>query len=224
MVNRMKKVDRTSIPLSLKQNGASWTQALVNEVKIKGVYKDVDDSFKTKYKQQDVQRALEAMYYEKCCYCEQIIGAESYEHIEHLRPKSNLAFHHLAFEWNNLHWSCPKCNMAKKAQWDWNNPILDPTVDDPRQHLTLNLITGELVSKTLRGQTTIDHTQLNREKLKKARKRTLEKLRKLELCVKQTPSKIDDFYLVSLLLDYTENEEEFSSLVQHYVEKICKTL
>lgn len=134
----MKKINRTNAPLSLQQNGNQWTMELLQEIKSKGMYNAVADSYKNKYRQPDVQLALEAMYFEKCCYCEQTIGAESYEHIEHLRPKSNSNFHHLTFEWSNLHWCCQKCNMAKGAKWDVTNPILDPTVDEPQQHVTIN--------------------------------------------------------------------------------------
>lgn len=220
----MKKINRTAKPLSLQQHAPQWTQELLQEVQGKGTYAAVAEVYKNKYRKSDVQQALEDMYFEKCCYCEQTIGAESYEHIEHLRPKSNVHFHHLAFDWHNLHWCCQRCNMAKSAQWDAVNPILDPTIDEPQQHITLNLITAQLQAQSQRGQTTIDHTQLNRTKLVKARKRTLQKLQALELCVKQTSTKQDDLQLINLLDQYVEQEEEFSAIIAQYIEKIRSSL
>lgn len=107
------------------------------------------------------------------CYCESLLGIQTYGRIEHLRPKSNKDFYHLTFDWNNLHWCCEVCNTSyKKNNWNYENPILDPSKDEISDYLELNLSTGEYIAinNNPRAETTKLHTGLNREQLVKARK------------------------------------------------------
>lgn len=167
---------RLSQPKSLKDNAIRWTKELMDEISKQGSYSKVDDSFKNKYRQDDVKDTLEKMYKRHCCYCESIVGTSTYGRIEHLRPKSNPQFYQYAFEWDNLHWCCEICNTSyKKAKWDFQNPILDPTRDDINSFLDLNLSTGEyeIIENNKRAQTTIEHTGMNRDSLVKARRRII---------------------------------------------------
>lgn len=172
----MRRVERLPEPESLKNNAAQWTRELMDEIQEKGSYAQVDNSVKNRYRQEDVKAALKKMYQKHCCYCESILGGSSYGRIEHLKPKSLPEFHHLAFEWENLHWCCEMCNTGyKRAQWDFEYPILDPSKDDIEQFLKLDLTTGEYeaIEGNKRAQTTILHTGLNREELVKARRRII---------------------------------------------------
>ncbi len=170
----MRKVERLPQPESLKNHSARWTKELMDEINKQGTYAKVADSFKTKYRQDDVKETLEKMYNQHCCYCESVVGTSSYGRIEHLRPKSLPQFYQYAFEWDNLHWCCEVCNTSyKKANWDFENPILDPAKDDIDKFLKLNLTTGkyEEIGNNKRARTTIEHTGMNRESLVKARRR-----------------------------------------------------
>lgn len=171
----MRNVKRLPMPHSLKKNAEQWTKELLDEIEKKGSYKDAEERFKSKYRQEDVKDVLEKMYNMHCCYCESLIGISSFGRIEHLRPKSLPEFYHLAFEWDNLHWCCEMCNNSKGAKWDFANPILDPAKEDVEQFLKLNLDTGEYeaVGNDKRAETTITHTDMNREKLVKARKKVI---------------------------------------------------
>lgn len=172
----MRKVKRGNKPKSLINNATQWTMDLLNEIAINGDYSKVGSEFKEKYRQEDVKTALENMYTCHCCYCESIIGISTYGRIEHLKPKSLPQFHQFAFDWNNLHWCCEICNTSyKKTQWDFVNPILDPSSDDIEKYLKLNLQTGEYeeINNNPRAKTTIKHTGLNRDKLVKARHRII---------------------------------------------------
>lgn len=170
----MKKVNRLPQPESLKKYSKQWTKELMDEIKKQGSYTDVSDIYKNKYRQQDVKDTLEKMYRKHCCYCEAVVGTSSYGRIEHLKPKSLPPFYHLAFEWDNLHWCCEICNTSyKKANWDFQYPLLDPSKDNIAKFLKLNLTTGEYepIENNRRAQTTILHTGINREPLVKARRR-----------------------------------------------------
>lgn len=172
----MKSVKRTQKPDSLNKNAAQWTQELLSQIKEKGSYAKVDDKYKNRYHQDDVKTALEKMYSNHCCYCESIIGISTYGRIEHLRPKSLPQFYKYTYEWDNLHWCCEICNSSyKKAKWNFENPILDPSKDDIKLFLRLNLQTGEYekINDNPRAKTTIEDTGLNRENLVKARHRII---------------------------------------------------
>ena len=176
----MRSVKRLDEPQSLKTNSAIWTKELLDEVKRLGDYSKVSDSYKSKYNQTDVKNVLIQMYTNHCCYCEGLLGAQTYGRIEHLRPKSLPQFHKLTFAWDNLHWCCEKCNTNKGKKWDLQFPILDPTQDNISDHIAINIDSGEyeLVNNSQRGQTTINHTDLNRDDLVEARRKLTIKISK----------------------------------------------
>src|SRR5439155_20909400 len=105
-------------------------------------------------------------------YCEAQIGVVAFDHIEHRKPKRR--FPRNCFDWRNLHLGCPKCNQAKGEKWVATNPILDSVVDVPIQnHLTYEFreATGVVRrAKTPQGETTVNHADLNRDKLCEARR------------------------------------------------------
>ncbi|MFK2827157.1 retron system putative HNH endonuclease [Bacillus sp. B190/17] len=213
----MRKVKRTNTPDSLKVNGNTWTQELLSQVKDKGKFSKVTDSYKNKYNQQDVRSALEKMYKAKCCYCEYGIGTASYEHIEHLKPKADPRFHHLIYSWNNLHWCCQKCNMAKGNKWNDGNPIIDPAIEDPADFIEFDVITGEIVAKSGRGKTTIEHADLNRESLVKSRNRIKEQVMKLIVQTKLTPSPKDEIFYKDYIMEFANEEADYSSYIKQLI-------
>lgn len=169
-------MNRLPQPASLKENAQQWTKELLDEIKQQGSYTKADELYKNRYRQEDVKETLEKMYKRHCCYCESIVGTSSYGRIEHLRPKSMPQFYQYTFDWDNLHWCCEICNTSyKKAKWDFQYPILDPSKEDVDTFIQLDLTTGEYeaIEDNRRAQTTIDHTGLNRESLVKARRRII---------------------------------------------------
>ncbi len=172
----MRFVKRTEKPLSLSLYAEQWTKELLEQIENKGSYSKVDTEYKERYRQEDVKTALEMMYTGHCCYCESIIGISTYGRIEHLKPKSLTQFHKYSFEWDNLHWCCEVCNTSyKKKKWNFEHPILDPSLDNIEDFLRMNLQTGEYeeINDNPRAKTTIEDTGLNREKLVKARRRVV---------------------------------------------------
>lgn len=108
------------------------------------------------------------------------LGKQTYEHIEHLKPKS--LFPDECFEWSNLHLSCQIYNVSyKKDKWDVDAPILSPTLDIIEDYLTVNLNTAEIIAidGNKRALTTINHTGLNREGLIEARLKLIVYMKKL---------------------------------------------
>lgn len=77
------------------------------------------------------QRLLE-MSSSKCCYCEELIGESCSEmHIDHYHDKDS--YPDEVVEWNNLLPSCSHCNKKKSTHNTYNEPIVDPTIIDPKE-------------------------------------------------------------------------------------------
>lgn len=80
--------------------------------------------------------ALMAMSHAKCAYCECKLGEESkYMEVEHFHDKKD--FPNEVVVWDNLLPSCKKCNTSKGAHNTVLEPIVNPTVDIPQQHMIL---------------------------------------------------------------------------------------
>lgn len=167
----MRNVVRLQKPMSLQRNGANWTRDLLAALKKKNRDSRRLTALFDRYKCADVRDALDRMYSGLCCYCEAEIGVVAFDHIEHRKPKR--PFPKNCFAWRNLHLGCPKCNQAKGKKWVAKKPILDSVIDVPiEKHLTYELreILGVVrYARTARGRTTVDHADLNRDKLRETR-------------------------------------------------------
>ena len=165
----MRNVIRPPMPVSLRENADSWRRDLLDALSSPEPDPKWIKQCKNRYKKDDVCEALEEMYNGLCCYCEGRIGAVAFEEIEHRRPKS--LYPEYTFEWDNLHLACPRCNRAKGKKWNDEHPILDSCHDNISEHLSYRL--GEAGpkrwSESYQGTTTIEHTDLNRQKLIDAR-------------------------------------------------------
>lgn len=84
---------------------------------------------------------------ERCMYCEDSRGSD----IEHFRPKARHP--ESTFDWPNLLRVCADCNRQKNESF--HEGLIDPTVDDPLDHLVLSFETGRWVERDVRGATTL---------------------------------------------------------------------
>lgn len=220
----MLKVIRTKKPNSLEKNADQWTKELLDEInKQGGQYSKVADKYKTRYRQNDVQNNLREMYNSRCCYCESIFNASSYENIEHLKPKSNPCFYHLTYDWDNLHYCCTICNVKKKAKWDVTNPILDPTKDDVEKLLIFNNATAEFeaLGGNLRAETTINHTEMNRSALVKARKDIFVRVIKTYKMIASIDKKIEYINYLNTLKNELPYLTVYNKLIEYFQNDIA---
>ena len=82
-------------------------------------------------------RLLE-MSHNKCCYCEcNVIAGGSYMEVEHFHPKG--LYPDEVVNWNNLLPSCKKCNAQKGEHDTVTEPIINPVVDRPQNHLKIRM-------------------------------------------------------------------------------------
>ena len=115
----------------------------------------------------------------RCMYCEDDRGTD----IEHFYPKATYPLR--AFSWCNYLLACGHCNSnLKREQFPLDAAgqpaLVDPTVDDPADHLVFLPTTGEFRSIGSKGAPSIEVFALNDHtpprKLPQARQKTLVKL------------------------------------------------
>lgn len=100
---------------------------------------------------------------ERCMYCEDSAGSA----IEHFWPKST--YPQRAFDWLNYLIICAVCNSNKSNRFpldDSGRPLLlDPSDEDPLDHMALSPRTGTLLPLSFKGTLTIEIIGLDRQTL-----------------------------------------------------------
>lgn len=120
----MIKINKTSKPVELT---ADLQKELTQEFKLTG---------STVWNKHFIKRDLLLSSNDKCCYCEANINEESkYLEIEHFHHKD--LYKDEVLEWDNLLPSCKKCNGTKNNHDTVKEPIVNPTSNDPKNHLGL---------------------------------------------------------------------------------------
>ncbi|MFD8528345.1 HNH endonuclease [Streptosporangium canum] len=104
----------------------------------------------------------------RCMYCGDGLGTD----IDHFEPLAEAPLR--AFDWPNHLLACSHCNSHQKRELfprdaDGGPLLVDPSAEDPYEHLELALSTGTYTGLTLRGDTTIKVFGLNRRDLERGR-------------------------------------------------------
>ncbi|EHB50138.1 MULTISPECIES: HNH endonuclease [Paenibacillus] len=145
----MIKVERTKCPSELTED---IKQALTQEYKT---------SKKNVWNVDYIKNALLEMSNNKCIFCECKLGEESkYIEVEHFYPKS--LYPDEVIEWTNLLPICKRCNVKKLDHDTKKEPIINPTVNDPKNHL--RMINYRFVGKDQIGKDTVSILALNDSK------------------------------------------------------------
>jgi 5-methylcytosine-specific restriction endonuclease McrA len=117
-----------------------------------------------------VRSNLEAMVVgiKSCMYC----GDHLSTGIDHFEPIAEAPLR--AFDWLNHLLACSHCNSHEKRDRFPRDPdgvplLVDPSAEDPHDHLRLTLATGTYEASTPRGDATIAVFGLNRQDLVNAR-------------------------------------------------------
>jgi uncharacterized protein (TIGR02646 family) len=114
---------------------------------------------------------------ERCMYCEDSKGIA----IDHFWPKTQ--YPDRAFDWLNYLLACTTCNSLKRQQFpldEQNGPLLlNPTEEDPFDHLSFLPAEGDFSAKTPKGNWSIQVYCLNRRELMTARSDAWDRLQGL---------------------------------------------
>lgn len=108
-----------------------------------------------------------ALGIERCMYCGDSIGSD----IDHFEPISRAPLR--TFDWLNHLLACRYCNNRKRSDYPCDATgtglLINPTSEDPSEHIQLILATGRYRELTLKGKVTIDIFGLNRGDLVQGR-------------------------------------------------------
>jgi hypothetical protein len=128
----------------------------------------------TAWKKSPIRRAVRAQLgemavgSERCMYCGENRGTS----VDHFEPVARNPLR--TFDWLNHLLACTTCNSHEKRDQfpvdDDGRPLLiDPTAEDPFDHLLLTLSLGVYRARSTKGQVTIDVCGLNKPGLAKGR-------------------------------------------------------
>lgn len=118
---------------------------------------------KRKYDSQDVWDALNRVFHKKCYICETKEPQDI--NVEHFLPHLN--DEDLKFDWNNLYFSCGRCNNIKLAKYDDLIDCCDTEVDVLRAIKHLPPVTPYAQKLQVEAQVYDDKTKLTAELINK---------------------------------------------------------
>jgi uncharacterized protein (TIGR02646 family) len=152
---------------------------------------------------------------QRCMYCEDSEGTD----IDHFCPKSR--YPDVAFVWANYFHACSHCNSNEKRSDFPLDPagkalLLDPSVDDPYDHIAFVPQTGQFQGVTERGETTVEVFGLQRrETLQHGRQDAWRQMSALVREYRRASNAKDATAKAEVL--QTIRRLSFQSVVQHYV-------
>lgn len=104
---------------------------------------------------------------QRCMYCEDSAGTD----IDHFHPRTRYPLR--TFEWLNHLLACADCNRRKSQTFPVDDEgasiLVNPTSEDPREHIAFSPSTGRFVDLTERGRQSIQVYALNRGYLAQGR-------------------------------------------------------
>lgn len=164
----MIKIKRTvldsRLTLRLDQRTAQLTESKVTPERARHIWKVANSE------RRDIRHQLEiiALGVKRCMYCGDSFGAD----VDHFEPISRTPLR--TFDWLNHLLACSFCNSnMKRGEYPCDasgqSLLIDPTAEDPSEHLRLILSTGEYRDLTEKGSATIRVFGLNRADLIRGR-------------------------------------------------------
>lgn len=166
----MRRVTRPALPSGV-QTYLDQRQAAADQRRRSNTL-DIDRDWKSARQTKSIGTVLKTLQQmmgvgERCMYCVDSHGSD----IEHFRPKAH--YPASAFRWPNMLLCCTECGRFKGSHFPMANrrPLLiDPTAEDPWQHLDFDPDTGNLTARfdvrangwSAKGTSTVEVLRLDR--------------------------------------------------------------
>ena len=244
----MNKVFKTEeAPEILRTKGVELRDSLIAQADAG----NIDFCFDSKvYAHDSVKEQMMKDQHGKCAYCEQYKNGD-FGCVEHYRPKGGFGsplqkpgYYWLAYDWQNLLFSCSECNTSYKRNLfplvnenardiehrDISNEeptIINPATTDPGEHIEFSefIIRPKLIDgqESLQGKTTIGMFRLNdRKDLKERRRNFWERYQDihklLEIC--HMTQSTDGIEICQRLISEMQSEaSEFCGMFKYQVKK-----
>jgi uncharacterized protein (TIGR02646 family) len=207
----MRKLTKGPAPQVLIDNAEIWTTELEGAV---------DDQAKKavqkRYRNQEIRDALVAETQKKCAYCESIVGATDYSHIEHIFPKDT--FVDGTFRWENLTISCPMCNGKKRNVAPTANNFIHPYNDEPEQRIKFSGAIAHPRGGDLAAGNFIRWLDLNRTAILERRKDVFERVQSAFEAASRLQGEARVAFLWTSVSELTAPDSEFSQVAKCAVE------
>jgi len=186
------------IPTILQTKGTIATNILIKRYNLGERNFTSEDFDNNIYRNSEVKEVLTFIQYSKCGFCESKITHIDYGDVEHFRPKAGWVqnkerlnkpgYYWLAYDWQNLIFSCKKCNQRHKRNLfplfpkstralSHNDDIsiedplfINPNQEDPEEFIEFNLEIPTSINKNKRGIVTIECLGLDRKPLNEQRR------------------------------------------------------
>lgn len=175
----------------------------------------------------------------KCVYCESHIEPKRGTH-DAFRPRTNAKgigpgdfseehYWWLAYEWNNIYYSCQECNRFKQSFFPVEGPrckvgapytevlkeynlIIDACSEDPELMFDYDE-NGRIIPLNRKAEVTIDILKLNRITLVEARKKALQRF------TKETAKKKNYSELINDIVHRHDCQRQFLGILRWYLRK-----
>jgi uncharacterized protein (TIGR02646 family) len=161
----------------------------------------------------------------RCMYCEASAGTD----IEHFWPKAT--YHARTFAWSNHLLACSGCNSGCKGDDFPVDPqgfpmLLDPTSDDPREHLEYVPSVGQYEHKSARGAASLAGYGLRRIDLQRSRQRawTIYQALLVEWDRRMTRGNLADAHEIEDAICVMDHAGVFAELVRYGLSANAKVL
>ena len=153
---RLNKLEEPSI---LRNNKDDWKKEYLNALAHDGM----TDTIRYRHRNPEIKEQIKKETGNKCAYCESKITHTYPGDIEHILPRS--VFPDLTVDWENLTLGCGECNRRKSNYYSATEPLINPYIDNPEDHLLAagTLILGRPGDR--KGQLTELKLELNRAQL-----------------------------------------------------------
>lgn len=169
----MIQVKRGAEPAGFAADSAAWKQQF-EEKQYRNRNLSPSEFWATIRQQAAMKQYAEILrqrFHGKCAFCE---SKKEDLQIEHFRPKDKNKYPELMFVWDNWLIACSDCNKKKGSKFPLEHGkacFIDPVTENPAEHV--EFLESHILSKSTRGNTTIQEIQLNRTILTEARSRWL---------------------------------------------------
>jgi hypothetical protein len=171
----MIKLTRGSKPVVLEENAEMWTEEFTAHV---GPLNAMTATIRYRYRDPEIKIAVKRDSHNKCIYCESYVSQVHPGEIEHILPVSKRR--DLVVDWDNLAFVCTECNRGKGDYLEPGLPLVNPYVDEPREHLAFFGPTVHHRTGSARGEITVRQLKLHkRSDLWERRKERIEQLQLL---------------------------------------------
>ncbi len=205
------------VPAVLAANAAVWTADFLAYIYNR---QRAPDSVRGRYTHPEIKNALIEECGGKCAYCESKLRHVAPGDIDHIFPVSRRP--DLIFEWSNLTLACPVCNRLKRDYYHPDEPLLDPYIEEPSEHLVFlgSILFARPLSQA--GMRTILLLELNRPELMERRNEVITSLERLVAVWHGFPAGPSKDLVWQELQTLTSTQREYSHALSTALEALAR--